>query len=441
MAAHLRSLVFFSLPLVPLVPLAVLLSCTSYYLRQPTAGPQDYVHATKDAISRGDLSTAEDLLARALDRFPEDANVRLWKVRLDLLLWREDAALATLQELSRNGDISVLSQQELKGRIGDVLFQMGRFWESMEYLMAGSIGEHKQARAARAKIAPLLPYARPRIVIATVEMPLMEGELPEMVCSFGDKTESLVLDTGASMTTLTKTLGEKLGVKELVPQGLAQDSMGQPFAAWLGVLPAFTLGAVDLGPQPVLVVEDERLALRDLRGGPKRQRHGVVGLDVLSRFRTTFDPDRQSVVFENPRTTPDRDAQPLVVSHGCLQLPVLIEGVKLWFILDTGASHTSLTEQGLLALPGGKTRATIERRYNRALGGKADIVRKVPDLTIQVSSVPFPGMTLPIVERPQTGFPLHGVLGADLLIRCRVTLDRGWVTVARRAPKKKERQD
>jgi hypothetical protein len=417
----------------------MLVACTSYYLRQPIAGPQDYVHATITSIARGDLSAAEDLLQRALNRFPEDANVRLWKVRLDLMQWREEEALASLQELSRNGDALVLSQKELKGRIGDVLFQMGRYWESMEYLVAGSVGVHKQARSARAKIAPRLPYARPRVAITTVEMPLLEGELPEMVCRFGDKTESLVLDTGTSMTTLTKTLGKELGVTDLVDQGLARDSMGQPFAAWLGVLPAFTLGAVDLGPQPVLVVEDDRMAMRDPQGGPKRPRAGVVGLDVLSRFRTTFDPDRQSVVFENPHKIPDRHAEPLVVNAGCLQLPVLIEGVKMWFILDTGASHTSLTNEGLLALPGGKARATIERRYNRALGGKAVIVREVPDLTIQVSSLPFAGMTLPVVDRPHAGFPLHGVLGADLLTRCRVTIDRGWVTVSRRGPKRARR--
>ena len=44
----------------------------------------------------------------------------------------------------------------------------------------------------------------------------------------------------------------------------------------------------------------------------------------------------------------------------------------------------------------------------------------------------FDGKTLPIIERPHDGFPVHGVLGADLLMRCRVTIDRGWVVLTRR---------
>ena len=35
-------------------------------------------------------------------------------------------------------------------------------------------------------------------------------------------------------------------------------------------------------------------------------------------------------------------------------------------------------------------------------------------------------MTLPVIARGDAGlFPVHGVLGVDLLSRCRLTLDRG----------------
>ena len=169
---------------------------------------------------------------------------------------------------------------------------------------------------------------------------------------------------------------------------------------------------------------------------------GVVGLDVLSRFRTTFDPDRRSVVFQNPRGTldaePDAGTVPLVLNAGCMQLPVTIEGVKLWFILDTGASHRSLTDLGLRALPGGAARATIEHRPHRTLSGTSRIVRQVPNLSLDVSDVGFTGMSLPVrPQRRSSSFPVHGVLGADVLMRCRVTIDRGRVTVSRRRNKKK----
>ena len=38
----------------------------------------------------------------------------------------------------------------------------------------------------------------------------------------------------------------------------------------------------------------------------------------------------------------------------------------------------------------------------------------------------FEGVTLPVVARGRSElFPVHGVLGTDLLARCRVTLDGG----------------
>lgn len=37
------------------------------------------------------------------------------------------------------------------------------------------------------------------------------------------------------------------------------------------------------------------------------------------------------------------------------------------------------------------------------------------------------GGSLPVIDRPlgPSGFPLHGVLGADLVLRCRAILDSG----------------
>ena len=79
-------------------------------------------------------------------------------------------------------------------------------------------------------------------------------------------------------------------------------------------------------------------------------------------------------------------------------------------------------------------------RYDHTVGGTTVAVRKVANLTIKVSAVVFPGATLPVVERPQTGFPVHGVLGADLLMGCRVTIDRGWLTLLMRSTQKEKQE-
>jgi hypothetical protein len=44
--------------------------------------------------------------------------------------------------------------------------------------------------------------------------------------------------------------------------------------------------------------------------------------------------------------------------------------------------------------------------------------------------VRFRGADLQVVERePPRVFPVHGVLGADLLMRCRTTLDSGRIRI------------
>jgi hypothetical protein len=104
---------------------------------------------------------------------------------------------------------------------------------------------------------------------------------------------------------------------------------------------------------------------------------------------------------------------------------VTIEGRRMWFILDTGASHSSLTEAGLLALPGGEGRAIENFRRVLTPGGVKHSVSEVQDLSLSVSDVRF-GVDLPVVPRETNGlFPAHGVLGADLIMRCRTTFDGG----------------
>ncbi len=94
-------------------------------------------------------------------------------------------------------------------------------------------------------------------------------------------------------------------------------------------------------------------------------------------------------------------------------------------MFDTGASHSSLTSLGVDNLPPGRRAAPSFRRV-RTVGGGMIAVRELRDLVLRVSDARFRGVVLPIVDRGSGGsFPVHGVLGMDLLGRCRVTFDRG----------------
>ena len=106
-------------------------------------------------------------------------------------------------------------------------------------------------------------------------------------------------------------------------------------------------------------------------------------------------------------------------------MPVRVDGVTMWFILDTAASHSSLTKRGLADLPGGDRRATPDYRSLKSLG-ESFVSKKVSGVIVQTSAVKFTGIDFPVVDRVSVGvFPVHGVLGVDLLRHCRMTLDGG----------------
>jgi hypothetical protein len=228
------------------------------------------------------------------------------------------------------------------------------------------------------------------------------------------------------MTTLGRSFAEELAVAHRVAAGEALDSGGRKLPIEVGVLPQFQIGDVDMGATPVLVVDDAALRLRDLFGGAERVPRGVLGLDLLAAMRLSIDPERRSVTLELPRGLPaDQSVQCVRVDGRCLA-PVTIEGVRFWFVLDTGASHSSLSDTGLARLPDGDARAVPTYRRVRTVGGGTVAVREVRGLVLRCSEARFAGVTLPVVPRGQGGmFPVHGVLGIDLLGRCRLTLDRG----------------
>lgn len=392
----------------------------------PHAAPEVAVRAVAAALRRGDPDEAERVLRRALPRSPRHGALRRWSAFLHEMRWREDLALDDLEIVARTPDRGGLGEVEVEGQIGDLLFRLGRFGEAEEHLARGKVGPRAALRGALATLCRYLPYRRKEVSMPLTELPLLGGGLPEMVWSVGGKQRAFVLDTGASLSTLTRSLATELGVEPILPAGFGEDGRGRRFPVWVGVLGSLALGEVELGPVPVLVVEDRRLALHDDFGRPLRPARGLVGLDVLTRFEVTIDPRRRSVAVADPSSRPSRRAAPCLRVGGRLLTRVHLDGHPLWMQIDTGASHSTLTEDGLAALPGGRRRAQDTYRRLRSPGGRALSVREVRGTSLRVSEVRFPDVDLPVVSRQNDGvFPVHGVLGADLLMRTRVVLGRG----------------
>lgn len=381
------------------------------------------------ALREGRLEEAIELVERARDGDRLHVDAARWSALAMDLLWRDDDAIreqTAAIRLARRQGADAERIAALQGRLGDLLFQAGRWGESGAPLLAGADGDDRERRRAFARLAGSLPFVRRFAGPLVTEQPLLEGGAPEFVCGTRDLLRPFAIDTGTSMTTVGATFAEELGVLSRQQAGQAIDGAGRPLSVEVGLLPQFRVGGVDIGAVPVLVVEDRALRLRDLHGGPERVPRGVLGLDLLAACRMTVDPERGSVVLEPPVGLPtERSVQCVRVEGRCL-VPVTVEGLRLWFVLDTGASHSSLTEAGVQRLVDGDARAVPTFRRVRTVGGGVVAVREVRDLVLRCSGARFRDVALPVVQRgASTLFPVHGVLGVDLLRRCRLTFDRG----------------
>lgn len=395
-------------------------------VREPSVAAQLELAAI--ALREGRLEEATELVARARQRDPRDVAAAACSATIAELLWRDDDAVREMAAAVRNALTRGSDEYELsvlRGRLGDLLFQAGRWRDCREPLSAGQAidGERRRAFAA---VAAVLPSARQPDGPLLTEQPLLPGDAPEFVCGSGERLRPFAIDTGTSMTTLGRSFAEELAVGHRQPAGTALDGAGRELPVEVGVLPRFQVGDVAMGATPVLIVDDAALRLRDLFGGPERVPRGVLGLDLLAAVRLTIDPERRSVTIELPRGLPTEQSVQCVRVEGRCLAPVQIEGVRLWFVLDSGASHSSLSEVGVTRLPGGDRRTVPSYRRIRTVGGGLLSVREVRDLVLRCSEGRFLGVTLPVVARGRSKtFPVDGVLGLDLLRRCRVIVDRG----------------
>ena len=232
--------------------------------------PSYFGNTIRLALAEGNIERATDAARRAVGRYPSHAVILRWNAVVAQMHWDEERALAMLRRVRESDDFGGLDQAELLGEIGDLMFRVGSYTDSIPYLNAGTVGPRAPRRAALVTLARELPYARLQPGKLVAELPLLDGALPTLLCAVGDKHRPFVLDTGASMTALARSMAEELGVDPVIEAGQAVDGVDREFAASLGVLHALSLGTVRLDSQPVLVVADNALSLSDPFGGPAR---------------------------------------------------------------------------------------------------------------------------------------------------------------------------
>jgi hypothetical protein len=235
------------------------------------------------------------------------------------------------------------------------------------------------------------------------------------------RTFTFLLDTGAEITTLDKTVAQELHLAESNDadiQTIANDDTGHT-----AVLPELQVGLQKIRGLKVAVYD-----LASVTNSLGVSVGGVLGLDVLQNFAFTINYSKKLLLLENPRyvTVPSVALAVHLDKGGCL-VPVSLNGRPgTELLLDTGTNMTQLPAPVWLSLLTSWTpRKSIAGLTSSGLQNSKSFATRLQSLQLGGYTV-----TGPVVRIwPQTkqgtfseaGAP--GLLASDVLRRFVVTVD------------------
>lgn len=180
------------------------------------------------------------------------------------------------------------------------------------------------AQTVRATAASHIPMHRDRVGLLRVP------------AAVGPVTTELVVDTGANLSVLSRSLAERAGLTILDAHIAVAALTGTKVSADLAVLPELVLGNHRVRDVVVLVFDDAALSFPDAHYAIE----GIIGFPVLEALgELRLHGDRE---LELPAAHTARTAGNLALSELKLLVQIHRGGDALIATLDTGATHATL---------------------------------------------------------------------------------------------------
>lgn len=151
----------------------------------------------------------------------------------------------------------------------------------------------------------------------------------------GGKTESMIFDTGANLSTVTETLARKLNLQIIEVQFDVTSITGEKIKARAGVAKELKLGNVIVENVIFIVFPDKALYIEPI----KYQINGILGFPVIESLREiTWTKDKKILI---PQKTQKIGEQNLAMDGLFPLISGVFNGKRLTFAFDTGADESS----------------------------------------------------------------------------------------------------
>jgi len=238
----------------------------------------------------------------------------------------------------------------------------------------------------------------------------------------------MMLDTGAGITVIDQPVSEALHL----PSGESMNVLGASGqgAASVTRLASLRIGRVHLRDVQVAVTD---LGLIRLIGGGRLG--GILGFNVLSRFRMTIDYHRRTLTLEKSGgALPPGWAKQVSFMGATPTLEAEVEDIgKVPMLLDTGAAMSILPVE---AAQQWQPVRSASLGLTLGVGGAGNIPRAARAASVKVAGAAIRGITLMFSSPAPKGAPVQilseagfGLLGNNLLRHFRLTIDYPMRTV------------
>ena len=210
-----------------------------------------------------------------------------------------------------------------------------------------------------------------------------------------------ILDTGANLSAVTRTVAAQLGLTLSTATSTAQGSSGIFVRVHTATVPEIQIGRAVIHNLPVLVFEDHDLSFPQL----PFQVHGSIGFPALQSLgKITFHSDGRFAVGEALSDPPSNPTN-LYLDGFTVLIETEIEGEKHLLTLDTGATGTFLSKQ-YYEEHKHEFDAQEPRELELIGAGGSTIIHShiLPDVTFTIGGVGVELHDVPVLTEP-TGVP------------------------------------
>ncbi len=231
----------------------------------------------------------------------------------------------------------------------------------------------------------------------------------------GSNLEWWLWDTGSSISTVTKSTAQRLGLKISKGRALGQSGTSTKIPVSTAIIPELTLGTAIVHNVAVAVIDDKALRVK-LGTQGTYQINGILGYPVLAALESlTVTGDEMQV---GPLEVSSSGTTRLYVEEFTPLLAASSGQETLMFVFDTGNDGVELTSRFLKRFPQKFASLPSERgRFWGAGGFKAFDIYWLPELALSFGAAKAKWKNVPLFSKNR-GYlvdKFYGNLGQGLL--------------------------